>query len=337
MSARRTVRDTIRDAMRDTVRRLGAAAAVGVAAAACVEIATGPGGVASVRLDRVPPSIIVGDVLRDSTGAPTAVRAVAFDDDGAEMPDAPLRYLYVPLREDTTGRDDRAIVVDSLTGTARAAGPPFVATRGRLGVRIGDRLQVFDTVAIVPRPDSLARGGQDTAAVRRLVFDCRDAVDAPLANVAITGAAATNAGLDSTWNRIGNNTTLSTVLTGDSAGTRRPVPRYLVRYVLVAPTTIPMAQPTRGPARPAIGLVDGTTDTPLRFDTTDAAGTAAPRLRLFPPALTRAAFPGDSFDVRVRAFAVTAPGDTAGRPVEFLVRLRRLTRSTVDGAALACP
>ena len=45
------------------VALVGATAAV-AAAAACVEITAGPGGVQSIRLEPVPPSIVAGDAAQ---------------------------------------------------------------------------------------------------------------------------------------------------------------------------------------------------------------------------------------------------------------------------------
>ena len=193
-----------------------AAAAIGTAAAvaACVEITSGLGGVASIRLDPLPPSIVIGDTLRDSTGAALRLRGVAFDADGREVAEAPFRFTYVPLSRDTTRRDDAALLVDSLTGVVRAAPPPFVTQQGRLGVRLGDRLQVLDTVDIVPRPRELGRAEQDGDSARVVFYDCRDPATVALQNVALNDSAqAANAAIPR-GSRVGNFTTLSTLLLG---------------------------------------------------------------------------------------------------------------------------
>lgn len=305
------------------------------ALAACVEIQTEPGGVAAIRLTPVPPSIVIGDVLRDSVGNELRLRAVAFSAGGDTVGEAPFRFVYVPLTNDTALRDNRALVVDSVTGAVRAAPPPFVVPRGRVGVRLGDRLQVLDTVEIVPRPTRLARA--DTADLR-LVFDCRELPAAPLTRTALSAEAARNAGVTGT---LGNHLTLATRLTGDSTprDTARPIRSYLVRYEIVspAPGAIRAVELERGGRRQAIAVVDGAADTPLRYDTTDASGVAGPRLRIFPAGLTRAAFPDTVIPVTVRATAIRSARDTVPGPVDFVVQLRRLTRSPLDGSPLACP
>ena len=92
-----------------------------VAAAACVEIATGPSGVASIRLLPAPRAIITGDDLRDSTGAVTRLGAVAFGDHGDTIKDAPFRFTALAITRDTTAASRVVpLVVDSVTGAVRA-------------------------------------------------------------------------------------------------------------------------------------------------------------------------------------------------------------------------
>ena len=316
-------------------RVLGAVAAA-AGAAACVEIAAGPGGVASIRLEPLPlpPSIVIGDTLRDSTGAVLRLRATAFNENGDTVSGAPFRFLFVPISRDTLLSDNRAVVVDSLTGLVVAAGPRFIVPQARVGVRLGDRLQLLDTLEIVPRPKRLLRAATNGDSARTLVFDCRDAAGVAPFSTALDTATARRIGVSG--GSIGNVTTLSTLLVGDSA-TRDSVPvrSYLVRYELLTPTTVPTVQLERG-TRPAIGIIDGGADNAIRFDTTNSGGAAEPRLRVFSPGLTRATFPRDTIPVTVRATAIRSRTDTVGT-LQFVVRLVRLTRSTVDGAAITCP
>jgi hypothetical protein len=56
-----------RAAARAAVARCAAGlGAAGLVAAGCVAIETAPGGVQSMRLENAPPSVVAGDVLRDS-------------------------------------------------------------------------------------------------------------------------------------------------------------------------------------------------------------------------------------------------------------------------------
>ncbi len=318
---------------------LALASAAG-AAAACVEIAAGPGGVASLRLEPLPlpPSIVIGDALRDSMGDTLRLRATAFDANGAPVADAPFRFVFVPISRDTARRDNKAIVVDSLTGLVVAAPPPFVAAQGRVGVQLGGDLTLLDTIDIVPRPRLLRRGTAPNGdSARTLAFSCLDAVTAPLFNQALSDTQAVNAGLTK-GTTIGNFTTLATTLIGDSlANDSVRVRRYLVRYQILSPTKIPTVQPERGGPRPAIGIVDGGVDNPINYDTTSSAGNADPRLRIYAPGLNRTDFPSDTIPVTVRAFAIRSRTDTVASPIQFVVRLVRVTRSTADASPVACP
>ena len=327
------------------VRRLAVLALIGGAAlaasyaAACVEIAAGPGGVASIRLEPLPlpPSIVVGDTLRDSTGAVLRLRATAFDQDGKAVADAPFRFVFAPLARDTSAaqRDNKALAVDSLTGLVTAAAG-FVVPQGRVGVRLGDQLQLLDTIEIVPRPTRLLRAATANGdSARTLAFSCGDAAIAPIFNQALDTGSVRQNGL-ATGAVAGNATPLSTLLLGDSATHDSVAVRsYLVRYEILSPTGIKSVPLERG-ARPAIGIVDGSTDTPLRYDTTNTSGLAEPRLRIYSPGLARADYPRDTILVTVRATALRAPRDTVASPRQFVIRLVRLTKSPT-GTALACP
>src|SRR5699024_5196504 len=147
------------------------------------------------------------------------------------------------------------------------------------------QLQLLDTLEIVPRPRRLLRAATANGdSVRTLLFSCQDAATAPPFNQALSGTAAQNAGVSGT---IGNYTTLSTLLLGDSATKDSvAVRRYLVRYEILSPTGIKQVQLERG-TRPAIGIIDNAADSPIRYDTTSTSGLAEPRLRVYAPGLNR--------------------------------------------------
>jgi hypothetical protein len=324
---------------RAAARRLGALAAVTAvtAVAACVEITAGPGGVASIRLFDVPPSIVIGDVLRDSLGNELRLRGEAFDEDDQPVADAPFRFTYVPLTRDTSVRDDTALVVDSVTGAVRATGPRFVAQQGRVGLRLGGRLQVLDTLDIVPRPTRLDRAAADGDSARVIYYDCREAVTAPLTSITLDSTAADSARVPRR-SRFGNFTSLATLLLGDSAGRdSTPVRRFLVRYELLAPVAVPTVQipPPRAATRAAIAIIDGSSDTQIGFDTTETSGLAQPRLRIFPAGITGTGLADTAVTVRATARwrGTTGPAvDT----VLFVVRFRPLVRSQL-GTPITCP
>lgn len=103
--------------------------------AACSE-ASGPGGVLSLQFDKVPmPAAVLGDSLRDTTGAAAPLRAHAFGTGATELANVPIRYLSL----------DTGIVVDSIGGWV-------VATNRRLTVA-----RVVATVAgLQTQPESIA-------------------------------------------------------------------------------------------------------------------------------------------------------------------------------------
>jgi hypothetical protein len=302
-------------------RRLLAFGAV-VAAAACVDIATGPQGVASVRLLAVPPSIVIGDTLRDSTGNIVTLRAVAFGENGDTIKDAEFRFTGLALPKDTTAAQRVVpVVVDSLTGAVRAI-TPTVANRARLAVRLGDRLQVLDTITLVKPPTRLAREtAGDTLRVAFLCSDTGRAASAVISTL-LNKTATTRDTV-----QLGNAFPLSVTLTADSTGTlRAAVPSYYVRFEVTSPADIPTV--TRGGVRrPAIGIVaDPLTDRTTNTDTTESAGTATAYLRVLPEGLPpTGAFADSVITVTVRATARRSPTVTVPDTVRFVVRLRRLT------------
>jgi hypothetical protein len=291
----------------------------------------------SIRLDPfpLPPSIVIGDTLRDSTGAVLRLGATAFNANGETVSDVPFRFVFVPISRDTANRDNKALVVDSLSGLVRAAGPPFIALQGRAGVQLGERLQILDTLEIVPRPRRLARNTTASGdAVRTLAFFCLDAANAPLNTLVPADSVARRIGI-APGTPVGNYTTFSTLLIGDSATNDSVrVRSYLVRYQILAPTDIPTVQLERG-TRPAIGIIDGTADNLIGYDTTNTTGITEPRLRLYPPGLTVGRYKSDTIPVTVRASALRSRTDTVGT-VQFEVRVVRVTRAP-DGTPVTCP
>lgn len=309
--------------------RLGGAAMV----VGCVDIATGPGGIDSIRLDTRAHAIVAGDSLRDSTGAVTSLRASAFDENGNVVRDASFRFIALPTRSglDTTTLPS-GLVVDSLTGTVRAVAPR-PSEIGRVAINVGGKLQLIDTLRIVPRPTTLTRTAPDSVgAASRLVFSCSAALTdrtESLVSAPITGLFS-----DSAY--VGNYLALATRLTSDSSGTALPVPGFYVRYTIVSPTSdsIPLVALPSGAVRPAIGIVtDAQSDRASSYDTTDANGTSTVALRVFGRALGAPAFA--TRDVRIRAQARRSTTDTL-RSVDFVVHLRRVF-SLTDRSATTCP
>ncbi|GLC26077.1 hypothetical protein [Roseisolibacter agri] len=294
-------------ARRAAALRLGALAAMGLTAAACVEIASAENGVQAIRLDPILPSIIAGDTLRDSLGRVQRLRGVAFGESGDSIAGAAFEYGYLALGRDTATNARPALVVDPTTGLVRADSLPGVA-QARVSARFGNRLQILDTLAIVRRPTRLERVA--TTDSLRMTYLCNDA------------SAELRSGTDSTL--VTASSALAVRLTGDSAGGAVAVPSYLVRYRIVAPATVPSGQSPYGDVRPALYLTNGRVDRPIGHDTTNASGQTATALRVVPTLLTSQNAPSV---VRVEARVFVA-GRQVGDSVPFRVFLTRRAPST---------
>lgn len=290
----------------------------------CVRVDAGPSGVSSLRIVDNPPSIVVGDVLRDSAGLETALRVEALDEAGRPVPTATPRFTYVATLRDTLQRvlPDSALAVDSLTGRVRARAV-FVVPQGVVAARVGDRLQLLDTLAIVPRPTSAAL---DSVFPLPLRFDCVD-TSRTLAQRPTSPLAG---GVDTLYafNAVGP---FRLVVRGDSAGATVPVRRRLVRWRIDSGPAVPAVRlPGGGPADTvaAIGLVSTDGDRLTALDTTDASGQSAVRVRIRPFGLGRRVVP-DTFTVRLRAIAQPGPVPlTSGAELYVRVRLARRPGAT---------
>ena len=309
---------------------VAALAAAAAYAGACVHIDTAPGGIAATRLAGVPPSIVIGDSLRDSVGAAIPVRGIAFDTKGAETATAGFRYTYIPAAPDTTtgATVDTALVVDSVTGAVRAT-RTWVKQTGRIFARIGSTIQLADTFQIVPRPTALVTG--DTATVL-LRYDCTD----DRAGLVQRQAS------DSVTTLVNAAGPFALTVKGDSAGTLVGVRRWLVRWSI---DTVTAANPTptvtlaSGAKVPAIAIATAT-DALIAYDTTAlGSGTSSVLLRIRPTALDPA-FNNDSlYTVTLRADVIRGAGQAVpGSPVRgvFRVRMQRNSHPVVPNVA-HCP
>ena len=163
---------------------LARAAAVLLGAAACVEITTAENGVQSVSLDFLPPSIVAGDTLRDTLGAPLALRARAFDENDAQVEDALFTYGFLPIGSDT-GRARRALTVDSATGRQVVSLPPSGAVvTPQVTRRETVRAMESRLVSADRRPRSPRRTVDSPAAAVANVMATRSAEAPPIAPTA---------------------------------------------------------------------------------------------------------------------------------------------------------
>ena len=117
--------------------------AAGTVAAACVDINTSPTAILSIQFDTLAsPSVVVGDTLRDTTGAVAIPVVHAFNFKGEEIPAPPIFFLS----------PDSGITVDSLTGIV--VGDSLRSTPARVIASVGP-LQAVQNVDVTLRPDLL--------------------------------------------------------------------------------------------------------------------------------------------------------------------------------------
>jgi hypothetical protein len=273
-----------------------------------------------------PPSIVAGDVLRDSAGVPTALRAVAFDGDDRAVETAQVRYSFVPAGDTASGARDTTLVVDSATGAVRAT-RPLGRTQGRVAAVVGERLQLLQTFEVVFAPDSVA-AATDTIVVLR--YDCTDPR---------TGLAVSPDTVSFQYNAVA--LPPITVRGADASGTRVGIRSRLVRWDVdsgpFAGGRIPLAAPVAGgrDSVPAVAVIGAASDVRRPVDTTAATGASTVRLRIRPQALGRDAVAAREFTVRVRGRAQPGPVPLANNPVYFRVRLAR-NPTPPAGAAPTC-
>ena len=148
------------------------AAATALAVAACVDVSS-PKGVASISALLLPsPSVVIGDVMRDSTGAPAPLRVVAFDGQG--QPVAGLTPEFFVL--------DRGAHVDA-TGMFFGDSLTTVHVVGTVGgLQTGPA-----TVPVTVAPDSVAKFGSVDTLRAHITGDTTQNVSNPL-GVTVTGA-----------------------------------------------------------------------------------------------------------------------------------------------------
>ena len=115
-----------------------------IAAAACTDVSGSSTSVLSIEFDTLQsPSVVVGDTLRDSTGAVIFPTVRAFNFKGAEITPVPVRF----------DSPDSGVVVDSITGSI--FGDSLRSTPARIVATVGG-LQAIQRVDLTLRPDSIA-------------------------------------------------------------------------------------------------------------------------------------------------------------------------------------
>ena len=128
---------------------LGCAAVL--VAAACTDVTGAKNEILSIQFDTLAsPSVVLGDSLRDTTGAIALPRVTAYDFGGAVIPGAAVRYRSA----------DRGVTVDSVTGLIR--GDSLRATPARIIATVG-AIQAQQLLSVSLRPDTMfATTARDT-------------------------------------------------------------------------------------------------------------------------------------------------------------------------------
>lgn len=130
---------------------LVASALLAVAAFACTDVSGSSTSVLSIQFDSLAaPSVVVGDTLRDTTGAVIVPVVHAFNFNGEEIIPAPV-WFQSP---------DSGVAVDSITGII--VGDSLRATPVRIVATVGT-LQAIQRVDLTLRPDLIvAVNGEDS-------------------------------------------------------------------------------------------------------------------------------------------------------------------------------
>src|SRR5438552_13890843 len=114
-----------------------------VGAVACTDISGSSTSVLSIQFDTLPsPSVVLGDTLRDTTGAVVRPVVHAFNFKGAEIVPAPVYFLS----------PDSGVTVDSATGVI--VGDSLRSTSARIIATAG-KLQAIQRVAVTLSQDLL--------------------------------------------------------------------------------------------------------------------------------------------------------------------------------------
>jgi hypothetical protein len=115
-----------------------------LAALACGDVSGSSTSVLSIQFDSLAaPSVVVGDTLRDTTGAVILPVVHAFNFKGGEITPVPVRFQS----------PDSGVVVDSITGTI--FGDSLRSTPARIVATVGS-LQAIQKVDLTLRPDLVA-------------------------------------------------------------------------------------------------------------------------------------------------------------------------------------
>jgi hypothetical protein len=141
------------------------AVALAVASAAgCREVGTDPKTPLSIAFDTLAaPAVALGDVLRDTTGAPAALRAQAYNSKDQVIPDAPIQFIAL----------DRGIEVSAdglLTGDS-------VRSAARVLAAVGGLQSTIQVVSVTYPPDTMSRVRTEPDSLRYSVANAANVSD----------------------------------------------------------------------------------------------------------------------------------------------------------------
>lgn len=156
--------------------------AVVVVAVACIDLGGPKGGVVSISGLGLPsPSVVLGDMMRDSLGIPAPLSITAFDDAGNPIPGEPVAFVAL----DTTISVDvdglvRGLFRDSLGGRVVAGAGSLQTLPARIIVTV--------------KPDTAIKGTEATQINFDLLADTTSQTNrSPLLAVTVTGAGGVGA------------------------------------------------------------------------------------------------------------------------------------------------
>jgi hypothetical protein len=132
-----------------TIKRFASFVVTVVVAAGCIDLSAPGSGVLSLSPFRLPyPSVVVGDTLRDSTGAAVPLRIVALDARGDTVADPEVSFLVSAPSEISVSP------AGFLTGLQLTESPARIVAQV-------EGLQVEARIDVVPRPTDAVRASPD--------------------------------------------------------------------------------------------------------------------------------------------------------------------------------
>jgi hypothetical protein len=183
-------------------------------AVACTDLSGSSTSVLSIQFDSLAaPSVVVGDTLRDTTGAVIVPVVHVFNFDGEEISSLPVLFLS----------PDSGITVDSITGII--VGDSLRSTPARIVATVGT-LQAIQKVEVTLRPDFIT------------ALHDRDSLS--------------YSAIDTTLNVTSDQTMLTVKLTHGVAPNDSAVKSYIVSFAIVEQSDPSLAELVNGAGKPSV-------------------------------------------------------------------------------------